>query len=85
MKQIVLDVHSVPLWLMKEYLAELGGEIRDDHHVEGDGWQAYFYKIENFQLGSIVVGRLRLELSGEEVKLDGLISKLDIKLMRGGA
>ena len=84
MVRITRDVHGVPLWLLKEYLVELGGEVQDDHHAEANGWQAEFYKIEDYQIGSIAIGRVRLELSGEDEKLAVLLPKLEIKLMRGG-
>ena len=84
MIEITRDVHGVPLWLLQEYLIELGGEVRGNQHVEGDGWKADFYKIEDYKIGSIVIGRVHLELSGEDDKLDELMPKLEIKLMRGG-
>jgi hypothetical protein len=70
--------------LLQEYLIELGGELKGDQHVVGHGWNADFYKIENYQIGSIVIGRVRLELRGEDLILEKLVPKLEIKLMRGG-
>lgn len=84
MVEITRDVHGVPVWLLREYLTELGGEIVDDQRIIGDGWQADFHKIEDYQIGSIVIGRVRLVLHGEEAKLEMLLPKLDVKLMRGG-
>lgn len=84
MVEITRDVHGVPVWLLREYLTELGGEIVDDQRIIGDGWKADFHKIEDYQIGSIVIGRVRLVLHGEEAKLEMLLPKLDVKLMRGG-
>jgi hypothetical protein len=84
MIEIIRDVHGVPLWLLQEYLIELGGELKGDQHVVGHGWNADFYKIENYKIGSIVIGRVRLELRGEDLILEKLVPKLEIKLMRGG-
>ena len=84
MVEITRDVHGVPLWLLQEYLIELGGALRGKQHVEGVGWKADFSKIEDYKIGSIVIGRVRLELSGEESKLQELMPNLEIKLMRGG-
>lgn len=84
MVEIIRDVHGVPLWLLQEYLIELGGELKGNQHIEGNGWQADYYKIDDYKIGSIVIGRVRLELSGEEIILERLMPKLETKLMRGG-
>ena len=84
MKQLTWDVNCVPVWLMEEYLVELGGQVSKSGQVDGPGWQAVYYKIDDFKLGSISVGRVRLEISGDELALEQLIPRLEQKLMRGG-
>lgn len=84
MVEIIRDVHGVPIWLLREYLTELGGDQIGDEHIRGEGWQADFQKIEDYKIGSIAIGRVRLILRGDEAILDKLMPKLEIKLMRGG-
>jgi hypothetical protein len=84
MKKLERDVHGVPLWLMCEYLTALGGEARGENQVVGEGWQARFEKVEPFRIGSLSVGRARLEIEGDEQAIEALMPSLELKLMRGG-
>ena len=81
---IIREVNGIPLWLMKEYLIELGGEAAGDNQVAGDGWVAVFARIEDFKIGSISVGRLRLQIEGDTDALQSLLPQLELKLLRGG-
>jgi hypothetical protein len=84
MKQLTWDVNCVPEWLMQEYLVELGGQVSGQGQVTGPGWQAAFHKIEDFKLGSIKVGRVRLQISGDDSAMEAILPRLEQKLMRGG-
>lgn len=84
MKELAWDVNGVPEWLMQEYLVELGGQVSRQGQVTGPGWQADYHRIEDFKLGSIRVGRVRLQISGEEAVMESIIPRLEQKLMRGG-
>ena len=81
---IIREVHGIPIWLMKEYLIELGGESMGENQVRGDGWIAAFARIEDFKIGSISVGRLRLQIDGDADVLQSLLPQLELKLLRGG-
>ena len=77
-------IYGVPVWLMKKYLADLGAtEITEDVMI-GEGWQAVVRKSEPARIGSLVVGRIEVELEGEAVVLDNLVERLHWKTMRGG-
>ncbi|MEM8883303.1 MAG: DUF1952 domain-containing protein [Planctomycetota bacterium] len=76
------DVRGIPLWLIREYMEELGGVVRDEHHVEGDGWRAELEQIEDFQIGSLKVGQVMVRLYGDD--LDAINAQLDDKLIRAG-
>jgi len=78
------EIRGVPIWLIREYLEELGGTARDDATVEGDGWTARLEQIEDFRIGSLVVGQVRVSLEGERGALSALGPKLDDKLIRAG-
>ena len=76
-------LRSLPLWLLREYLVELGGEAESDTHLNGPGWQADLEQIEDFAVGSLVVGQVRLTVTAGE-GAEQLFSLLDQKLLRAG-
>lgn len=78
------DVHAVPLRLVQEYLQELGGQITGEERVEGPGWAVQIRKTEDFRLGSIRLGNLRLLLEAEAEVMETFLPALEKKLMRGG-
>ncbi len=82
--RIERNVHGVPLWLLRAYLEELGGHADGEQRVVGEGWQARLSKIEDYRIGSLRVGRVRLELWGEPEAVAQLMAPLELKLLRGG-
>jgi Domain of unknown function (DUF1952) len=77
-------VSGIPLWLMREYLVELGGQQVADDIVNGEGWQAHLTKVEDFQIGSLRVGRVHLHVHGNAEALETLRPALEKKLVRAG-
>ena len=78
------EVHGLPLRLVQEYLQELGGEINAEGQVTGPGWVVKLEKIEDFQLGSIRLGNLRLHLEANAEVMETFLPTLEKKLRRGG-
>ncbi|MCC6165949.1 MAG: DUF1952 domain-containing protein [Caldilineaceae bacterium] len=78
------EYHGVPPWLMKEYLADLGGVEAEENLLVGDGWRAVVSKAEPRRIGSLVVGGAAVEFSGDEAALAALFEKLHWKTLRGG-
>ena len=78
------DYHGVPLWLMKEYLADLGAVETAENTMQGDGWQAIVSKAEPNRIGSLVIGGASVEFSGDEDALEKMFEKLHWKTLRGG-
>jgi hypothetical protein len=78
------DVRGIPLWLLREYLEEAGGVARNEHEVRGDGWHARLTQLEDFELGSLRVGQVRLVISGKAEAMDELMPKVEQKLLRAG-
>jgi hypothetical protein len=78
------DYYGVPLWLLKEYLAQLGGHEISEDVVEGEGWRAEVRKAERRHIGSLSVGGATARFSGEQETLDALFQKLHWKTLRGG-
>ena len=77
-------VTGIPLWLMREYLEQLGGQVQADGWLRGDGWQARLMQVEDQAIGSLRVGRVHLELSGEAEVVEQVRRALEPKLMRAG-
>ncbi|RIK38873.1 MAG: hypothetical protein DCC57_20580, partial [Chloroflexi bacterium] len=77
------EYHGVPSWLMKEYLADLGGVETEENLLVGDGWRAVVSKAEPRRIGSLVVGGAAVEFTGDEAALAALFEKLHWKTLRG--
>ena len=79
-----LVVTGVPLWLLRAYLEELGGRPGADGLLRGDGWQARLTQVEDYEIGSLRVGQVRLELDGEAEAVGRVRKALEPRLMRAG-
>ena len=78
-------VHAIPLWLLREYLEELGGVAESETVIAGDGWRAEMLKPPDHTIGSLRIGRGQLDRRGEAGALARLRPGLDRKTMRAGA
>ena len=78
------EIRAMPRWLLQEYLQELGGELDHDGVVRGEGWVAHLTQIEDYQIGSIRVGQVRLELHGDANAVERIQLALEPKLLRAG-
>ncbi len=78
-------IHAIPLWLLREYLEELGGRATSETTVEGDGWNAALEKMPDRRIGSLRVGLVQLTITGTAEALAALRPGLDKKTMRAGA
>jgi hypothetical protein len=79
------EIRGIPLWLLREYLEELGGTAENDNRVVGEGWVATLTQMEPFQICSLRVGQVFLELEAKPVVLADLKLRLEKKTMRAGA
>jgi hypothetical protein len=78
------DVRGIPLWLLREYLVEAGGTADGDHIVKGDGWQVRLTQLEDFEVGSLRVGEIRVEWAGQGEAFEHMRKLLEQKLLRAG-
>lgn len=78
------EYYGVPLWLMKEYLADLGGVETEENMLVAAGWRARVSKAEPHRVGSLVIGGAAVEFEGDEAALAALFAKLHWKTLRGG-
>lgn len=78
------ELRGVPLWLLKDYLLEIGGTERAPDRIQGTGWEIQLTQLDDFQVGSIRVGQVRLDLEADPTVYPALIEALDKKLLRAG-
>ncbi|WP_458205880.1 hypothetical protein [Haladaptatus sp. NG-SE-30] len=70
--------------LARTYLENLGGEIRDDGDVSGDGWTASLSS-EKVSIGPTVeLTEVTVVFEGEEETLEPLVEDFSQKAMRAG-
>ena len=85
MPQDVREVRGIPLWLMREYLVEDGGRAENDGLVVGDGWSVQLEPMDDFRVGSLAVGQIRITMKGDsEADLARIRAILEPKLLRAG-
>lgn len=77
-------VRGVPLWLMREYLEQIGGRKQEEGWFQGQGWRARLVQIEDYAIGSLRVGQVRLKIDGEADSVARARAALEPKLLRGG-
>jgi len=85
MQAIVREMRGIPLWLLREYLEEMGGTSVDDHFVQAAGWSVRLTHMEPFRLGSLEVGQTRLEIEIDNGQADEFIAAFEKKTLRAGA
>lgn len=78
------DYYGVPLWLMKEYLAQLGARETDENEMAAEGWNASLRKADLRHLGSLVIGGTTVTFRGDEQALAAMYERLHWKTLRGG-
>ncbi len=77
-------VRGIPTWLLREYLQELGARRGRNGVLRADGWTARVERADDFQVGSLRVGQVRLRLYGSSETLGPVVAALEKKLLRGG-
>jgi len=82
--QINQIITGIPLWLVQEYIEELGGRLESDGWLRGEVWRARLTQVEDYQIGSLRVGQVSLELEGQAPALESLQAALNKRLLRAG-
>ena len=77
-------LRSMPVWLLKDYLIEIGGQPDSNGGFRGEGWSATIEKMENYTIGSLSVGQVHLIMAGEPGVLEATLPILEEKMMRAG-
>ncbi len=77
-------ITGIPLWVMEDYLRRVGAMPSGDEWLHPEGWKARLEQAEDYQIGSLRVGRIRLTLYGSEQALEQAQQALAPYLLRGG-
>jgi hypothetical protein len=83
-ERISREVRGIPLWLMRSYLQEAGGQRIGENQVAGEGWVVELTQLEDFIIGSLRVGQIRVELEATPDGLALILPELEKKLLRAG-
>jgi hypothetical protein len=78
------DYYGVPIWLMKEYLEQLGAHETGENEMEAECWRAHLRKADPRHIGSLVVGGTTATFRGEMQALEAMFERLHWKTLRGG-
>ena len=84
MSDTILELRGIPLWLIQEYLQEVGGSLQPDGWLHGEDWQARLTQMEDYALGSLRVGQVRLEWQAGAAAQARTWPLLEKKMMRAG-
>ena len=76
------------IWIeLPKYISSflrLGGRAAGDHRVVGDGWEVRLTQIEDFAVGSLRVGQVRVDIDGSAAAVARVLAFLEPKLVRAG-
>lgn len=82
--RIERDYRSLPLWLAREYLIELGGQPESDGNVRGNRWRVQLSEGDAIPIGALRIGQIRMTFEGEVAVLDQVIAAFERKALRAG-
>jgi hypothetical protein len=77
-------IRAIPLWLLREYMVEGGGTASSETEVTGAGWTARLTQVDDFRVGNLAVGQVRVEIDGEPDAVARIEAFLAPKLLRAG-
>lgn len=80
----IREIRGIPKFLLKEYLAEMGGKIVDDVRVESTNFTVVFEPMEPFKLGALEVGQNRLIIQVTPQWKDEFFRQFSQKTLRAG-
>jgi hypothetical protein len=83
-------LRGIPRWLLRTYLEDLGGTaegvygVTEEDALNGDGWTATLVQIEDYRIGSLSSGQVRMRVTGQPASVEALLKALEPRLFRGG-
>jgi hypothetical protein len=85
MQTLIREMRGIPLWLLREYLQEMGGTAVGEDMVQAADWRVRLTRMAPFRLGSLEVGQVRLEIEVEEQAAEAFLAQFAKKTLRAGA
>ena len=85
MYKVTREVRGIPRWLLEEYLEEVDGEKQEDGSFVGYDWTATIHEMDDYEVGSLSVARIHLELEGKEEQVKKVELELKDRFLRAGA
>ena len=82
--QVEREYHGIPVQVIRDYLAELGGTMISKDYVGCEGWNATLRKGEPFMLGGLQLATVHVHFKGDATVLKGLLAAFDLKMIRAG-
>jgi hypothetical protein len=83
-ENLIFELRSMPVWLLKSYLEEIGGHPDSNNCYSGEGWFVTLEKMEDYKIGALSVGQVRLNFFGEKKAIENVLPLLEKKMMRAG-
>ena len=93
MAEIDRVITGIPLWLMRDYIADSGGRVEGalpgDHEnvptrLAGDGWTVALTPAPDQVVGSLRIGQVRMRIDGDDDAVARLWTALEPRLVRAG-
>jgi hypothetical protein len=84
MQNITREMRGIPLWLLREYLEEMGGIAINDNIIQAESWKVALTKMEPFKLGSLEVGQVLVEIEIDDNYSDDFFKIFNLKTLRAG-
>ena len=75
---------SLPLWLAREYLEEIGGVAQNENLVQGENWSAALSTSESIGIGALRIIQLRVVFRAAPDVLNTIIAAFEKKALRAG-
>lgn len=79
------EQRGIPLWMLHEYLQEMGGAAVDEFTVRAPHWEVRLERLEPFRLGALAVGQVAVHIQIEEAHQAAFWAVWGKKTLRAGA
>ncbi|MCC6174782.1 MAG: hypothetical protein IT305_05720 [Chloroflexi bacterium] len=77
-------IRGIPLWLVRDYLEDLGGRLDAGGWLTSETWRARLTQADDVSIGALRIGQVHLAVWADPATVEGLVAALDPRLFRGG-
>jgi hypothetical protein len=78
------SLNGIGLWIVTQYLIEIGGTAGAAGWVLGADWQAHVWAGEPFRIGALALGVTEVEINGTAGAVRSVVVAFEKKVMRAG-